>query len=522
MQRDLSALTAHPFDVLIVGGGSHGLFAAYDAAQRGLRVAVIDRGDFGGGLSANHQRTLHGGLRALQQGDLAKMRAQIRERRTWARIAPQLIRPLPFLFGTYGHSKRSRLAVRVGFAAYDYLARHRNDGVTAELHLPKGRLESAAVTRRLFPGVRSEGLTGGAMWYDYHTSQAERLTWCVAMAAHRAGATLVNYVEATGPSASGILARDVLSGAAIDINARAVIFAAAEGLGALYSSFGLTGAPPLLRAMNLLIDRPAMDMAHVAPTASGRMLTAVPWRGAILVGTSQTTEAIAPGTRATSSEIAAFLAEANSAFPHLKATTEDIRLVHDGLVPATMTSRGLDLPRDFELRVDQGAGGLTLVSMIGAKYTTARLAAERSVDAIVTALGMPAARSRTADTPLLHAEIADVEGHLIETARATGAELAPDILRHLAVWYGTEAPDVLRYARGAARRDERLHPSVPVLSAEVAYARDHAMAMTPDDVIYRRTALGGAGRVTEEIVARVRAILQDAGGLQDQAALRQL
>ncbi len=510
MQRDLDALTTHPFDVLIVGGGSHGLFAAYDAAQRGLRVAVIDRGDFGGGLSANHQRTLHGGLRALQQGDLGKTRAQIRERRTWARIAPQLIRPLPFLFGTYGQLKRSRLAVRVGFSVYDYLARHRNDGVTGELHLPKGRLESAAVTRRLFPGVRADGLTGGAMWYDYQTTQAERLTWCVAMAAHRAGATLVNYVEATGPRADGtrgIGARDVLTGTSIVIEARAVIFAAAEGSGALYAAFGLTGAPPLLRAMNLLIDRPAMDMAHVAPTSSGRMLTAVPWRGSILVGTSQTTEAVAPGTRATQADIAAFLAEANSAFSHLRATTDDIRLVHDGLVPAAMTARGLDLPRDFALRVDNGSSGMALVSIIGAKYTTARLAAERAIDAVSKLLSAPPARSRTAETPLPHAQIADVEGHLIETARATGSELAPDILRHLGAWYGTEAPDVLRYARRSAWGDEPLDLASPVLTAEVAYARDHAMAMTADDVIYRRTAIGGAGRVTEEIVARVRGIL---------------
>lgn len=506
MRRDPAALTKQNFDVLIAGGGSHGLFAAYDAALRGLSVAVIDRGDLGGGLSANHQRTIHGGLRAMQSGDLSKASAQIGERRTWARIAPHLVRPLPFLFGTYGQLKRSRTAVRIGFAAYDFLGRHRNDGVTGELHLPKGRLESAAVTARLFPSINPRGLTGGAMWYDYQTTQAERLTWCVAMAADAAGATLVNYVEATGPrpnGAPGITARDVLSGATFEISARVVIFSAAEGLAALHDAFGLTGAPPLIGAMNLLIDRPARDLAHVAAASTGRMLTAVPWRGYVLVGTSQTDHAVAPGTRATAGDIGSFLDEANSAFPYLKATTDDIRLVQHGLVPAAPGTRGLDLPRDFEIRSHADQGKPTLISMIGAKYTTARLAAEHAIDAACRQLGKTGPRSATASRPLPHAGISDVEGHLIETARDTGGPLAPDVLGHLGAWYGTEAPIVLRYARASRWRDERVTASLPVLAAEVAYAREHAMAMTADDVIYRRTALGGAGRVTDTIKDRI-------------------
>lgn len=508
MQRDTGALTHSPFDVLIVGAGSHGLFAAYDAALRGLRVAVIDRGDIGGGLSANHQRTLHGGLRALQSRDLTKTRSQIAERRTWARIAPHLIRPLPFLFGTYRHLKRSRTLVRTGFRLYDLLARHRNDGVTTELHLPKGRLESAAVTARLFPGINPDGLTGGAMWYDYQTTQAERLTWCVALAAHQAGATVVNYVEATGPASSGhgIAARDVESGDTFDVQARSVVFCAAEGLNALHRAFGLTGAPPLLRAMNLLIDRPAYDIAHVAAASNGRMLTAVPWRGHVLVGTSQTTTPVSPGSRATPEEIAAFLAEANSAFPYLRASTQDIRLVHHGVVPAAAGPKGLDLPRDFEILTHTSHPGI--VSVVGAKYTTARLAAERAIDAVCRHLGRASGRCETALRPLPHAEIADSEGVLIETAASTGGPLASDILSHLASWYGSEAPAVLRYARASTWGDARVDSGAPVLCAEVGYARDHAMAVTADDVIERRTALGGAGRVSDAVRARVGEILR--------------
>src|SRR5262252_2103045 len=127
MPRQLEDLARGRYDLLVVGGGIHGLFAAYDAAQRGLSVALVERADFGSGLSFNHQRTIHGGLRTLQHGHLRKTRQQIYERRTWARIAPHLIRPLPFLIGTYGYGRRSRAALGAGFAVYDRIGRARNN-----------------------------------------------------------------------------------------------------------------------------------------------------------------------------------------------------------------------------------------------------------------------------------------------------------------------------------------------------------------------------------------------------------
>src|SRR5262245_2244783 len=114
MPRDLDALAGAKYDMLVIGGGIHGLFAAYDAASRGLSTALIERSDFGSGLSFNHQRTLHGGLREMQSGNIGKVHQQMLERRTWARIAPHLLRPLPFLVATSGWTTHSRSAVRVG------------------------------------------------------------------------------------------------------------------------------------------------------------------------------------------------------------------------------------------------------------------------------------------------------------------------------------------------------------------------------------------------------------------------
>src|SRR3954452_23639181 len=115
MVRDVDRLGERTFDVLVVGGGIYGLTIAYDAAQRGLSVALVERNDFGSGASFNHLRTIHGGVRYLQGLDIKRARESGRERRTLARIAPQALRPLPFALPLYRSLMRGKLAMRAGF-----------------------------------------------------------------------------------------------------------------------------------------------------------------------------------------------------------------------------------------------------------------------------------------------------------------------------------------------------------------------------------------------------------------------
>jgi len=510
MTRDISLLQAETFDLLVVGGGIHGLFAAYDAAARGLRVALIDRGDAGSGLSFNHQRTLHGGMRALQTGQVRKCRRQIAERRAWARIAPHLLRPLPFLIGTYRGTRRSRLMVRVGFKLYDLVGRSRNDGVLPELHLPDARLESSAATRRFFPGIAEKGLSGGAIWYDYQTVHADRLTWVVALAAARAGAVVVTYVEALSPlrdadAIAGVFARDTINGAEFDIRARAVVLAAGSGLGSLHRAFGITGAPPLIRAMNLLLNRPAKDIALAAASARGRMLTAVPWAGGVLVGTYQSTDAVREDDATPLGPvIETFVDELRTAFPALEATPADIRFVHHGLVPAESTSKGLDLLAEPRILTHSETRGV--FSVVGAKYTTARLSAERAVDNVAKFLGGATRSCRTATTVLPHADVADSDGLLQETSRSLGIRLDKDIHGHLAGWYSTEASTVLQCAHAASALG-RLADGGPVIEGEVVYAAREAAAARLEDVVFRRTPLGSAGHPGQAAVDKAADIM---------------
>jgi glycerol-3-phosphate dehydrogenase len=162
MIRETARLAGESFDVLIVGGGIYGLALAYDAALRGLKTALVERHDFGSGTSFNHHRTLHGGVRYLQSFDVGRMRESIRERRTFARIAPSLVSPLGFLMPTHGLSTRSTWAMRAAFTADRLVAWDRNSGVPESHRLPPGRVLSRSEAQSLVPGADFTGTTGAA------------------------------------------------------------------------------------------------------------------------------------------------------------------------------------------------------------------------------------------------------------------------------------------------------------------------------------------------------------------------
>lgn len=504
--RDRSRLERDQFDLLVVGGGIQGLAIAYDAASRGLRTALIEASDFGSGISFNHQKTVHGGLRSLQSLRLDRAREGIRERRAFGRIAPWLLRPMPFVMGTYRSLAQGRTAVRAGFAADRWLGWHRNAGVERELHLPPPRLLSRGLTLKLFPGIREEGLTGGAQWYDYQMVENDRLTFAFAAAADRAGAVLVNEVEATGVlrdggRVAGVEARDAETGARIDIRAALTVNAAGAGAEALMRQFGVPRSVPLLAAMNLVIRREGREIALAAPTRGGRMLTLVPWRGQAIVGTGHSDRLVPADARTPApTEIDELVADANEAFPALRLTRDDVTLVHRGLVPAAVGRRGpglLATPRILD-HADEGAPGA--MTVIGVKYTTARGVAEAAVGVAARRLGRFVAPSPTGTTPLPGAALADHEGVAIETARTRGLDLPADVLRRLSALYAERAAGIIASIADRPELAARLDPSQAIVGAEVVHAIRHEMARHLADIVLRRTTVGAAGHPGAAIV----------------------
>src|SRR5215212_3153992 len=408
MNRDLGQLTHDSFDVLVIGGGIYGLTAAYEAAQRGLRVALVERRDFGSGTSFNHHKTLHGGLRYLQTGDLRRMRESIAERRAFARIASQLLSPQKFVTPTWPRLARSRMALRAAFLADQVLGLNRNAGIPESHHLPGGHVLSRDEFFAMVPGARGLPATGGALWYDYRTDENDRLTLAFGLAAARFGAVLVNYADAIEPlrdgtRITGMKVRDAVTGDSVDVRARITLNAAGPGAGRVMAAFGARRVFPLIKAMNLVTTREATDPAVALPTSDGRLLVTLPWFGRLTIGTSHGARLCgADDTLVSRSEVCAFVAEINSAFPWLALGIDEVSLVHRGVVPAKVREGEPPALLDRAEVRDHSIDGIDgAVTVVGVKYTTARLLAERTVDLIGEKLGQRIAPSRTSELPLL-------------------------------------------------------------------------------------------------------------------------
>lgn len=408
--RDLSALAARTVDLLVVGGGIYGLTVACDAAQRGLSVALIEKGDFGSGTSFNHLRTIHGGLRYLQTLDIPRARESVRERRALARIAPWAIAPLPFVLPLTASLTRGPLAMRAGFMLDRLVAHDRNKGVSASHVLPGGTVLSADAARAQYPELRDLPMAGAARWFDYVTVEADRLTLAWGLAAAQAGAALANYVEATSLDlvdgrVRAVHATNGLTGSTFRIEARTVVLAAGGSINTLLGPARAAVTLPLLQAVNLVTTLPAPAAAIGGRSASGRNLFLVPWRGRALFGTWESPSTCEAGALTISdAHLESFIAELNQAFPSTPLQRSDVSLVHRGVVPAKMRPDGTPTLDGGERVHDHSTTGVAnLISVAGTKYTTARSVAERIVDRVVSMQGRRAV-CRTATTPLPHVD----------------------------------------------------------------------------------------------------------------------
>ncbi len=525
MNRDLDQLASQTFDLLVVGGGIYGLTIAYDAAQRGLSVALVERDDFGSGASFNHLRTIHGGVRYLQTLDLARARESVRERRTIARIAPHAVRPLPFAVPLYRSLTKGKLAMRAGFLLDRFVAAGRNRGVAASHRLPAGRVTSRGNAVQRFPGLRRQGLTGAAVMYDYVTTEADRLTFSFALAAAQHGATLANHVEAAAPLVDGkrvvgVSARDTLAGRTFDVMARLTVNATGAAVDHLLGPIGLSTGVAMLKAMNLVTKRDAGDEALGGRSVSGRYLFLVPWRERALFGTWESDRVCDPSdTSVDERDVASFIAELNQAFPALDLTLADITLVHHGVVPAAVRGDRAT-PASHERIRDHAADGYEgLISIAGTKFTTARAVAERVTDLSISKLKKTATPSRTAVTPLPGGSIRDVGLAIAEARREHDTGLPSDTIPHLIGAYGSRYRDVLELAAGRSEWRTRITADSPVIGAELVMAARSEMAITLADAVIRRTPIGALGYPGDYALERAAAIV--GGELGWPAARRQ-
>lgn len=534
MKRDPNRLAGQRFDVLIVGAGIYGAWAARDAAQRGLTVALIDRGDFGGETSANNLRIVHGGLRYTQHLDFNRMRESIREQRIALETAPHLVHPLACMVPTYGRGLRGRLALRAALALNDFVARGRNRGASPGKSVPRSRIVGVKRVKELLPDVPDEGLTGGAVWHDAQVLDPERMVLGIVKSAAADGAAVANYVAADRLLVErgrvvGAAVTDRLTGEAFFVRASVTVNFTGPGADALLASALPERAPklfPFSQAWNLVVRRsPPSDHAFglysrrafrdrdARVGRKGRLLFFTPWRGTTLLGTSHCPYArdVAAETFGhDEAEIADLLADAAEAWPGARLTRGDVLRAFGGMLPgeADPTSGQVRLVKHPVIRDHGRADGLPgILTGVGVKFTTARLVAARLVDMAAAAAGRQVDACRTAATRIHAGEIDDWPAYLASAREVRPRSVAAPVFDRLVENYGRDHAEVLALTCQEGRLLDPVTPGSEVLQAEVVHAVREEMAVKLADVVRRRTDLGKRAPAELAVLQRVAALM---------------
>lgn len=526
MKRDLDRLADTSFDLVIIGGGVYGLSAAWDATLRGLNVAVLERGDFGHATSSGSLKLIHGGLRYLQHLNFARMRISILERRRLLTLAPHLVHPLEFVMPCYGHAMKGPEAMRLALLVNDMMSFDRNRGVDVAHRIPAGQLISARECLQRLPGIRTEQLTGGAIFYDGQMYNSERLTLAFGLSAAAHGAALANYTEVTGfrvknNRIQAARVRDLLSERTFEV-AGAMFLNMTGPWSDITIRLLQTPAPErrVVRSKGIQLVTRALAPRVAFPVESrqrdrtalikrgGRNYFVTPWRGLSIIGTTDTLYEGSPDDFAiTESDVSEFLDEINALYPADLARS-DVHFWIGGLRPLGDEDANPDIAKaSHRSQIRDHAredGPDNLFSVVGVKYTVCRYIAERVVNRIVRRLGRAAGPCRTHITPLAGGDIGDFAAFRKDAERTA----PPGAADHLARNYGTQMKTILSLSAANPSLGKFVTGSKEVLRAEVIHAVREEMAVHLSDVVLRRTDLGSAGhpgRPALEEVARLMA-----------------
>jgi len=471
------------FDVLVIGGGITGAGIARDAARRGLDVALVERDDFASGTSSRSSRLVHGGVRYLEHGYLRLVFESSHERRVLLRIAPHLVRPLPFTWPVYAGARISLWKLQAGLLLYDLLALFRNVA-------PHHRLDAQGVADAE-PLLARAGLRGGARYYDAATDDA-RLTLATLFDAAVAGATIVNHVEVTGlrladSRADGVNVNDRLGGRAFEISASCVVNATGPWTDGVRRMEDPLAAPALVGTKGVHIAVPALRVGNRGAVTllagDGRVMFVLPGGSCTIIGTTDTPTSESPEqVRASRADIAYLLESANRAFPAAMLTSDDVIAAWAGIRPLIAKGNAGDpSAASREHLVETGPQGV--ITVTGGKLTTYRVIAADVLATVFRALDRRPPPDRTDELPLAGGDVRDLPAEITAARAASGAD---DIATRLVHAYGGAWHHVWARTHDDPSLGARLIKGLPYVGAEVVHAVEAELACTLADVMVRR------------------------------------
>ncbi len=476
--------------------------------MRGLKVALVEARDFASATSAHSSKLAHGGLRYLRNFEIGLVRESLAERRNLMRMAPHLVRPLPFLLPVYGARLMERLKLKAGLTLYDLLSFDRNRGVSAPLPGHRWLSPKDALARE--PVLTGEGFEGAFEYYDAQMYAPERIALENLIDADAHGAAIANYVSADrllmrGGKVEGCSVHETLSGAVFDIKAKTVLVAAGPWADLfLEQASGQKAAHHLIRSKGIHLLVPQISQSALTIEAGSGHLFALPWRGHTLLATTDTPFTGDPATvGVTEEDIDGFLATFRKYLPSAPLLRDSVEAFYAGLRP--LVSDGAkdtyNVSRRAEL-VDHAGENLDGVfSALGGKWTTSRRLAEQVTDALVGKLDAKAPPCGTADTPLPGGRFDDFDA-MAKGFQKTWPGIAT--LRPMAHMLGARLPLALK---GAKLTDlAKLGPTGDTM-AQVLLALREEMVVTLDDMIMRRTAIGQFGRPDSAVIDKVAGVM---------------
>lgn len=482
------------YDLAVIGGGITGAGVARDAALRGLRVALFEKEDFGAGTTSRSTRLIHGGLRYLAQYDFKLVEEALRERRRLLRLAPHLVRPLPFLYPIYRGRGHSLPFVWSGMLLYDFLTPRRG--------VKHHRLLAASHCAQLEPTLRREGLRGGFLYYDGQCQYPERLALENILDAADHGATVRNHARVVGllrdrDAVTGLRVRDESTGQEEDVHARVVLNAAGPWLDEV-ERLARPDAAPYIRpskGVHLVVPGFVQHALILETEEDGRVVFAIPWGERTLVGTTDTSFEGAPDAVAASRDDVEYLRRQIRLYLDHEILPSDIHYTTAGLRPLPNQPGKIasEITRRHFIVDHETASGLRgYATVLGGKITTYREIAADLVDFVQRKLGQKPGPRKTHRSPLPGGRF---KGNLNAwfnrvRNRAWKLELETDVARHLTDHYGAVAMDVLAMVEAEPSLGQRLRPESPWIWAQVLHAVQREHARTLSDILLRRLPIG--------------------------------
>jgi len=507
-QQHRPTLAGEHFDTAIIGGGINGVSIARECARAGRRVFLAEQADFASGTTSRATRIIHGGLRYLEQLEFKLVHEARRERRLLLKLAPHLARPVPFLLPIYQGDPYSPAKIRLGLTIYDWLG---NLG-SKDRH----RMLTAAEALQRVPSLRSEGLRGGAVYFDSETDDA-RLTLENIIDAADHGAVILNYTEIRALSVSGgsseqdaqVLsaeAEDQLSGRRHEISARFWVNAAGpwvDHIRALLPGFDGSQTVRLTKGTHIIVPPVAGPFAMFAAILPGkRIFVIAPWHGFALMGTTDTDFEGDPATvRPDRADIDYLLGALNRVLRR-PLTPSDVVGSFAGLRSLAIQPGRSPSANTREYRFHRGDRPANFISVCGGKLTTARALGEKLVDEIVAKIGLPAGPSGGASKPTRlahptreiplpggHTGVFDVFVNYAAWEAVRRFDIPHPIAERIVKTYGSRWAMVLEPMLADPSLAQQLPGTPTLLAAEVAFAIRHEMATNLEDFLLRRSGL---------------------------------